>query len=259
VVSVEISGALEELLDALVAAGIYNSKSEAVRDAVRRLGDVYDLRDVAFRAYVEGGVSFVKAMNIARLGFRETASYFLRRGFAPLLGARERDEVFLPADSLGWGEVVVDLTAFEVYMETRFLEHLLSYDTVKILVPRQMVSYVEQLPLRYGLAYKRLVSMGDRVESVSIPVKGRSRSFTEAELASIHLARRRGVFLLSCDMRVRELARTMSVKTAPATSLVVSLARRGVVDRVFWKRYVREALSIPIFLPWGAGDVADVG
>ena len=176
-VSVEISGALEELLDALVSAGIYNSKSEAVRDAIRRLGDVYDLRDIAFRAYVDGGISFVKAMNIARLGFRETASYFLRRGFAPLLGAREADEVLLPAEALGSGEVVVDITGFEMFLETGFLDYLVGYDGIRVLVPKQMISYVEQLPLRYGLAYRRLISIEEKIKSVDVPVRGSFEEF----------------------------------------------------------------------------------
>ncbi|MEM4476262.1 MAG: hypothetical protein QXG07_03135, partial [Desulfurococcaceae archaeon] len=83
-VDVEISGILEERLRRLVDLGIYSSLSEAVRDAVRRLLDQMDLKNLALKLYTLSEASFQYVVEFADSSFDDMTEYFITRGYTPL-------------------------------------------------------------------------------------------------------------------------------------------------------------------------------
>jgi len=87
VTTIEISGYIEDLLEALVRAGLYSSKTEAIREAVRRLVESYDLKDLSLRAFKNGGISFQLAVDISGISMDELIWFFLSHDTPPQLGA----------------------------------------------------------------------------------------------------------------------------------------------------------------------------
>ncbi|MEB3772522.1 MAG: hypothetical protein GSR82_02445 [Desulfurococcales archaeon] len=249
VVTVEITGMLEEILDALVASGLYNNKSEAVRDAIRRLGEKLDLTHLAFKVYSSNReMTFTRALNVSRLGFKETIVYFIRKGYAPELGVIDDEEVkSLPSFR---GEFVLDYTSMEIFLETGFIEHIPRLaGVINFIVPKSLEEQVKQLPLRYGLAYKRLLRLpGFKVvsERISTSMKG---WLSESEAEALRIARNRGIPIISCDIRFRKRLRVDGIKSVPGLGLAYMGVRKGLVQKSFWPVFISRAAAIPIYVP----------
>ncbi|MEB3787000.1 MAG: hypothetical protein GSR75_02705 [Desulfurococcales archaeon] len=249
VVTVEITGMLEEILDALVASGLYNNKSEAVRDAIRRLGENLDLTHLAFKVYSSNReMSFTRALNVSRLGFKETIVYFIRKGYAPELGVINEEELKnLPPLH---GEFVLDYTSMEIFLETGFIEYIPRImGIIDFVVPKSLEEQVKQLPLRYGLAYKRLLRLpGFKVvsERVSTSMKG---WLSESEAEALRIARNRGIPIISCDIRFRKQLRINNIRSIPGLGLAYMTVRKGLVQKGFWPVFISRAAAIPIYVP----------
>jgi len=84
--TVEIKGLLEERLDQLVEAGLYTSRSEAVRDGIRHLLTQIDLTAVAVRLHEQGNVSIGKGAEIAGLSIPAFITECKNRGVRPKIG-----------------------------------------------------------------------------------------------------------------------------------------------------------------------------
>ncbi len=259
VVTVELGGVLEEVLDALVAAGLYQTKTEAVRDAVRRFVESLDLRDVAFRLYRAGAVTFQYAAEVARVGFRELASYFLSRGLAPELGSVDRAEVEGGARSiLESGLAVLDLSAFEALVESGLVEVAAYRGWPEFLAPSSLSSYVHVLPYRVALVVGRAPGAGwVRVERAPVTVQqARRAGLTLQELEAVALAARGGGVLVSCDARTRALARLHGARAAPVLSLLAAYISRGLVDRGWARLALERLVGLPAAVG-GAGGVVE--
>ncbi|MCE4606004.1 MAG: hypothetical protein F7B59_01545 [Desulfurococcales archaeon] len=249
VVTVEITGMLEEILEALVAAGLYNNKSEVVRDAIRRLGENMDLTGIAFKVYVNNKeVTFTRILNVSGLAFKETIIHFIRHGYAPELGALSEDEVtVIPAFK---GESVIDYSTLEVYLETGFIEHLPKLSgTIKFVLPKSLEDRIRQLPLRYGMTYKRLLKLpGFHIvkETVSTSEKG---WLSESEAEALKIAANRDIPVVSCDIRFRKALRLKGIQAIPGLSLAYMSVKRNLVPPGFWPIFIARATSIPIYVP----------
>jgi hypothetical protein len=249
VVTVEITGMLEEILDALVASGLYNNKSEAVRDAIRRLGEKVDLTHLAFKVYSNNReMTFTRALNVSRLGFKETVVYFIRKGYAPELGVLNNEEMKnLPSLQ---GEFVLDYTSMEIFLETGFIEHIPKLTgVIEFVVPKSLEEQVKQLPLRYGLAYKRLLRLpGFKVvsERVSTSMKG---WLSESEAEALRIARNRGIPVISCDIRFRNRLRMDNIRSVSGIGFAYMSALKGLVQKSFWPVFISRAAAIPIYVP----------
>lgn len=249
VVTVEISGSLEEILETLVAAGLYNNKSEVVRDAIRRLGESLDLTHLAFKVYSNNKeMSFTRALNVSRLGFRETIIYFIKRGYAPELGVVEAEDLKgLPGLR---GEFILDYTAMEIFLETGFIEHVYKLmNRIEIIIPKSLEEQVKQLPIRYGLTYKRILKLpGFKVISgrVSSSMKG---WLSESEAEALSIAKKKGIPVISCDVRFRKRLKLENIKYIPGMGLVYMSIREGLVQKNFWPIFISKAAAIPIYVP----------
>ena len=84
--TVEIKGLLEERLNQLVEAGLYASRSEAIRDSIRHLLAQIDLVEVAVRLYKEDKISLGKGAEIAGLSIPVFINECKNRGVNPKRG-----------------------------------------------------------------------------------------------------------------------------------------------------------------------------
>jgi Arc/MetJ-type ribon-helix-helix transcriptional regulator len=248
VVTVELSGVLEEALEALVAAGLYQSKSEAVRDAVRRLLESLDLRDVALRAYTAAGFTFQAAAEASRAGLVELAGYFASRGVVPELGSVDRGEVTRGAELLeARGVAVVDLSALELMVYSGLAGALVrpGVRLPRLVAPASLEARVRLLPytgrVRLGVPLPRWLVAVARPRRRPPPRRG--VSLQELEAASI--AREEGAVYLSCDARSRAVARSMGVEAAPLQSLLLLLLERGDLRRGDALIYLDRLAAVP--------------
>ena len=86
VVSVDISGILEERLRKLVELGIYASVSEAVRDAVRRLMEEIDLMQIGINIYINNNITLEYLCDFTGEPCNKVIGALLENGVLPLLG-----------------------------------------------------------------------------------------------------------------------------------------------------------------------------
>jgi Arc/MetJ-type ribon-helix-helix transcriptional regulator len=91
--TVEIKGELEQKLEKLLLAGLYNNKSEAVRDAIRHLLEKYSNKDLAISLYRQGKISIAKAAEIAGVSFSKMKDVLTEAGVRPRLGVELPDEI----------------------------------------------------------------------------------------------------------------------------------------------------------------------
>jgi len=91
--TVEIKGELESRLEKLLMAGVYKSKSEAVRDAIRHLLEEYDEKELAVSLYRQGKVSISKAAEIAGVSFSKMKEMLAEAGVSPRLGVESAEEL----------------------------------------------------------------------------------------------------------------------------------------------------------------------
>ncbi len=249
VVTIELSGVLEEALEALVAAGLYQSKSEAVRDAVRRLIESLDLREVALKAYVGAGFTFQAAAEASRAGLVELAGFFASKGIVPELGSTERGEVEAGASRLEEkSAAVLDLSALELLVYTGLAGVLVrpGVRVPRLLAPESLEPRVRLLP--YSGRVRLGVPLPRWLVSVSRPRRGRPRprrGVSLQELEAMALAASEGAVYLSCDARSRAVARSMGVDAAPLQSLALLLARRGDMTRADVVVFADRLASVP--------------
>lgn len=91
--TVEIKGLLEERLEQLVEAGLYASRSEAVRDGIRHLLTQIDLVAVAVRLHKQDKVSVGKGAEIAGLSLLAFIDACKNRGVRPKIGIEDLESL----------------------------------------------------------------------------------------------------------------------------------------------------------------------
>jgi len=241
VVSVEISGVLEERLRRLVDLGIYATVAEAVREAVREFLERLDLREIALSLYRSRGASFQYASEFAGETYELMIDYFLSRGVLPAIGALSREDVAV----LEPGEYVLDgLTVYVAY-KTGLVELMrrlggLGY---RFLAPRDLegvVLVMEAKRLHRGLSRAGVVEY-----FAAKPLRDSGDLISEQEAVSLGYAKSRGRILLSDDARTREYARGRGVRALSLASILATAWELG--GDV--EEYVNYYRSAPALLP----------
>lgn len=241
VVSVEISGILEERLRRLVDLGIYATVAEAVRDAVREFLKNLDLKEIALELYLKRGATFQYTVEFAGETYESMMDYFISKGVLPLVGALREEDLAL----LGPGEYVLDGVTLYVAYKSGLVEVMkrLRGEGYRFLAPRQLEVLSEVLEAR------RILEGLKRVEVVEF-VAGKPVRLgdlvTPVEASAIGYASSRGIVLLSDDARTRELARDRGVRAYSSASLIATLM---VLDEDEALEYASAYRSVPALLP----------
>jgi len=96
VVSIDISGKLEEKLRRLVELGIYASVSEAVREAVRKLLQEIDMKRIALDIYINKGSTLYYASQLAEAPLEAFIEYLIVNDVYPAIGVKPEEPVNPP-------------------------------------------------------------------------------------------------------------------------------------------------------------------
>jgi len=252
VTTIELSGYIEDLLEALVRAGLYSSKTEAIREAVRRLVESYDLKELSLRAFKNGGISFQLAVDIGGISMDELIWFFLSHDTPPQLGADSDEEVNEGVKALrDKGLVVLDLSSLYVMLELNLFSYLPKLNK-RFVVPDKVQERAQALLLRFS-KMRGLIVVMDGVEVMrvnkSLAEFSRKNGISLQESHAIYLAKKMNGVLLSDDKRTRQVAKVHGVPAAPSVSLLVLGRDIGVLDEQTFRSLLGRLGSIPLQIP----------
>ncbi len=248
VVSIDITGVLEERLRRLVDLGIYASVSEAVREAVRRLMEQINLVEIALLLYTSRDVTLQYACSFAGTDCSTLIDNFLRRGMTPLLGSSEMPPPAEPGDYL--------LTPSAVYVVyNSYLGDVLS-ELVRheytFYVPREVRPYQEALEARalhFGIV-KSLLKIKYAKECGKPPkIDNSDIMISDSEKKVLAIASTCGYNVISSDMRLRKYLVSTGLKVRPALSLLEAARASGLLEGEALREAVISLRSIPIIIP----------
>ncbi len=252
VTTIEISGYVEDVLEALVRAGIYSSKTEAIRDAVRRLVESYDMKDVSLRAYRGGTISFQLAVEISGVSMDELIWYFLSKDTAPSLGTDSEDDVTSGVNALSESEaIVLDLSSLYAILELNIQGKLTVFGK-RFLMPSKVQERAQALILKFSKMRGLVVSLeGIDLIKVDRNLSGFSHKngISVQESQAIYVAKKAKGVLLSDDKRTRQIARSHGVPAATTLSLLLLGRQAGALDEQTYRVLVSRLGAIPYQVP----------
>lgn len=248
VVSVDITGVLEERLRRLVELGLFASVSEAVREGIRLLMKELNLKKIALDIYLTRKASLHYICYFAGEPCPAMIDYMLSRGVQPLLGSRE------PAAPLGSGRLLLDPSSLLVLYNSMLGEILARRQQelgLELYIGRRSLQYFELLEAR--ALYKGLASRMLRVEVVG-PC-GNARSLGKLKEYILHDMEREaieasvscGIPLVTADLRVQELLARMGASFYNVLSLVEAF-RESLGPGEFGELII-SLRSVPLILP----------
>ncbi len=243
VLSVEISGLLEERLRRLVDLGIYASVAEIVREAVRTLLKEMDLKKIALEMYIKKEASFQYITEFAEETYDTMIDYMLSKEVIPLIGAPKKED----AIPLYPGSYVLDsLTLYVVYKSNIVdLLSILRKKGYRFVILDNLSSSLDVLEakrLLKGFKYSRAIEVVSR----KIP-KERKGLHSLNEIASLYYASEIKAKVLSDDLRTRELARRMGLEAFSSASVIATLYDE--LDHIKLNEYIYSYRSVPCILP----------
>lgn len=241
VVSVEISGVLEEKLRRLVDLGIYASVSEAVRDAVRRMLSDLDLKNIALNLLINKGCSLHYACEFSESTCPEFIEYLLIRNMTPPLGFIGEPRRPRPGESL-----ILDASSLLVAFSTlayKAFEALI--DIVQIYVPSILENYytiLRALGIRSGLNIKKDFKILNMIELKS---SGKIL-LTKYEYSIIkYIESNREAVIVSDDFYIQKYLDKNNIKYY-STLGVVNFARElGMLNDLEYKEILLSLKSLP--------------
>jgi Arc/MetJ-type ribon-helix-helix transcriptional regulator len=241
VVSVEISGVLEERLRRLVDLGIYATVAEAVREAVRDFLEKLDLREIALNLYITRGASFQYAVEFAGETYESMIDYFISKGVLPVIGVTSKEEISV----LEPGSYVMDGLSLYIAYRTGLVELMVRLKGLgyRFLAPKTLEGLVMVLEARR--LYEGLSRAGIVEYVTARPLRSSSDLISEQEAIAVGYARSNGLVLLSDDARTRRYASSKGVRSLSLASLIATLWGLGeeVTD------YVNAYRGAPALLP----------
>ncbi|MEB3773850.1 MAG: hypothetical protein GSR86_02840 [Desulfurococcales archaeon] len=246
VVTVEISGVLEEKLRRLVELGVYSSVAEAVRDAVRSMIERMDLVDVAITLYTSKGASFQYAAYFANKPYNVMIDLMLAREIMPLLGARSDEEL----GRMEPGTYVIDpLTAYVIYGSDLYYIIKLGVDNgYRFIMPdagrHQLEVYMARRMASQGEA-ERLIHLAP----IPVPTEPPRSLVTPIEEAIANYAEAAGVPLVSEDIRTRDYASKRGVSVYSMLSLIRYAVSKGLISFERALEIVYSIKAVPLLVP----------
>lgn len=229
--TVEIEGYLERRLDLLISLGLYATKSEAVRDAVRHLLEKTDLTSIAVEMYSQGRVSLGFCVEAADLSAPEFLLVLQRRGLRPSLGCENMGELEQQVSKVS----SVQRMVVEGYTLSMMFEGFGAQFLHK-LAPRLALAQVEleQLPLDLRRLVLSVQTGGEKGFDLVNSPRGAEdfasrNGLSTGEAASVQAASKLKAVLVTDDSHVRLAAEAAGVPCATSVSLAVWAFSRNLV------------------------------
>lgn len=232
---IEISGLLEKQLQLLVDIGLYSSKTEAVRDAVRRLLNSVDIANVAVKIYSQGKISLAYASELAEQPIPEFFIKLLGKGVTPkLISLRKNVEEVV--ENIDKKKVLVfDVSSLYVMYLSETLDvfriiltHLSGKRNIKSIVSPDTILHLKFIEL------KRLISFGHRSTELPLTVVSvdvnefkrfknmfiKEQNLTTAEMTTQYLAYKLKGILITDDYKSLEIASKANIYAISTMSLL---------------------------------------
>jgi Arc/MetJ-type ribon-helix-helix transcriptional regulator/predicted nucleic acid-binding protein len=239
--TIEIDGYLERKLDLLVGLGLYATKSEAVRDAIRRLLEQTDVTKIALDMYLKGMVSLGFCCEIADLSCDEMLALLQRRGLKPKLGVESLGELETELNAIE----ATDSLVFEALPLT-VLGRCVKLDFISSLAKTFYISEFQLGELPFDIRRSVLVLLSDDQDKFSL-VKGIKgieefavkNGVSMGEASAILSAQKLKALLVCDDQKVRDVAKISGNMVISSVSLIIYLLS----SRVTSERDARSALE----------------
>ncbi|MEB3779589.1 MAG: hypothetical protein GSR85_05085 [Desulfurococcales archaeon] len=246
VVTVEISGVLEEKLRRLVDLGVYSSVAEAVRDAVRNMLSSTDMREIALKIYTTKNASFQYATYFAEETFDSMIEYMLSKEVVPLIGVLDRKDV----EILDKGVYLVDPLTIHILYKSELADIATKSRNggIKMLTPEKSRSYIQIAEARRiwrGMDPVRIVATAP----IPVPSEMPRSLITVIEEAIINYADATDTMIISDDARTRLIARERGVEAVSSLSILLTGMEEGIIDPVRASEVIYGLRMIPYLLP----------
>jgi predicted nucleic acid-binding protein/predicted HTH domain antitoxin len=253
--TIEIDGYLEQKLDVLVSTGLYATKTEAVRDAIRRLVQQLDIVSILMAMYRKGRVSLGYCAEASDLSFDDTLLVLQKKGYRPRLGVDElgvvetemrrldsADTVVVEGFTLGvlWeavGQRFFSKTPWSIQLTQHQLEYLNLEARRSVMAKlNNGVSFASTLRSTDEFAYQNGVSKG--------------------EAASILLASKHTYPLIADDEKVRLTAERFKVNVAGSISVILYLLGKGNINEQDAMAAYEKLLGLGYYLPLSPAELS---
>ena len=256
--TIEISGWLEEQLERLVEIGLYSTKSEAVRDAIRRFLESIDMSSIALKLYRNRNISLGLAAEIADKTYEEMLTYMVTKGVIPELGEPDINMLLKQYEILMSSQgsnlpFIVDYSALSLMYYTDLIDYLDKLHNSIFYIPSQLIYSLRLLDIKRIVLYKaksntkifNIKSLNKRINTSSVKRLG----LTIYEYEALQLAKSLNLILLSEDMRIREKAKNDNIKAASTLALILYMRDAGILDKSIITNIIERAKSYPIIVP----------
>lgn len=256
--TIEISGWLEEQLERLVEIGLYSTKSEVVRDAIRRFIETLDMPSIALKLYRMKGISLGLAAEIANKTYEEMITYMITKGIIPELGEPDINTLLKQYKTLmdrRKSDIVfiVDYSTLSLMYHTGLVDYIDRMENSKFYIPSQLLYSLRLLNIKRLVLYRSksttkvftVKSLNRKINSSSVKRQG----ITLYEYEAIMLARELNSILVSEDIRVRRKARDSGVEAVSSLVIILNLRDLGILRGDSLIDIVERAKSYPIALP----------
>jgi|GEM_PF-1111744 Arc/MetJ-type ribon-helix-helix transcriptional regulator len=232
-IQVEISGNLREIIEALVQAGLYESATEIVREALRHFFSNRELfMNAAINMYVNSKATIHLVSKLASSNIEDIIINLINRRLFPQLGSNRANKI----DTLD--KAVIDVLTLSILYsikKTAILKKSRGIDLYTCLSLRNEVSF-------YLMEYNNIINF---IECDSINLKG--ASIQEGEL--VWLSKKLNMPLLTPDMKLREKVTEMGLKAIDITDFIYYLYSRKNIDENEAKSVFIALRSYPIYVP----------
>ncbi len=259
VVSVEISGILEEKLRRLVDLGLYASVAEAVRDGVRKLLSELDFAKIAADLYTRKNMTLAYACELSGLSCQEFIDYLILNRIQPLIGSYKLEKNIN-------NNIILDIMSMIVLFDTGlydiFIEKLNNFN-IKIFILNNLK---DRFRMIMAYAYRRglIRNMTEpdfiRIHNRNIKIKNSKKIILLDEEASIaYAAKECGCSLITPDVRFRDWLRQSGIHSYCLTDIFYKLYEDNLISIDEMYNIFYKLKTIPLILPPEYDAIVELG
>ncbi|PSO08247.1 hypothetical protein B9Q04_06540 [Candidatus Marsarchaeota G2 archaeon BE_D] len=254
--TIEIDGYLEQKLDVLVSTGLYATKTEAVRDAIRRLVQQVDIVTILMNMYRKGKVSLGYCAEASDLSFDETLLVMQKKGYRPRLGVDELGFVEKEVRTLDSADSVV-FEGFTLGVLGDCLgDKMFSGKPWRVQITQHQVEHL-RLEIRRGVLSKLNNGVVFVTGIRSVDEFASQNAISKGEAASILAASKSGSPLAADDEKVRLTAERAGVSVVGSVSIVLYLLARDFINEQEALASYERLLGLGYYLPLSPAELSN--
>jgi len=254
--TIEIDGYLEQKLDVLVATGLYATKTEAVRDAIRRLVQQVDILSILLTMYRKGAVSLGYCAEASDLSFEDTLLAIQKKGYRPRLGVDQLDVVEAEIRILSKTETIV-IEGFTLGVLAECVgKHIFVGKPWTIQITQHQVEHLA-LETRRGVVSRLNNGVSFVTGLRSVEEFASQNGISKGEAASILAASKSGLPLVADDEKVRATSGRVGVGVASSISVILYLLGKGFIGEADALSAYEKLLGMGYYMPLSPSELSN--